>query len=146
MTVRTNQVHPKHRLRHGATVLTLLSVLLSCACSAAVAHTSSGWVSLGSATVRPRGDVDVIQNNKTSSFSKIQLRVSRAPVVFRDVKVHFADGSIQDVKLRNRIGVGGRSREIDLRGGQRKIARISFSYRSPAKSKRFGVVTVLAKP
>jgi hypothetical protein len=38
---------------------------------------------------------------------QLQLRVRSAPVTLRDVKVRFADGSVQDVSIRKHIPAGG---------------------------------------
>ncbi len=148
MKVSSDWKQTTYRMRSATAVFTLLSVLLSCACSPSVAHAAAEadeWVSLGAATVHPRGDTDVIRVNPTVLASKIQLRVARAAVVFRSVKVTFADGTVQNVTLRHRIAAGGKTRVIDLNGGQRRIASISLSYRTPPKGKKFAVVSVFAK-
>jgi len=119
--------------------------LMSAACTAVVHTTSGDWVSLGSATVKRAVDRDVISVNKAVSFDKLQLRVSRAAVVFRDVKVHFGDGSVQDVKVGRSIAAGGKTRVIDLRGDDRHIEKIVFWYRTPRRAHKLGVVTAFAR-
>ena len=61
----------KNALQQGTVAFVVAAALLCCACSAAVAHNSGEWTSLGSTTVRPRGDVDVIRVNRSTQFGKI---------------------------------------------------------------------------
>ncbi len=134
------------RYRRPVTLLVLtLLVLTTASCTAAVVRASDDWVSLGSASVKPNGDYDVIRVNKTATYDKLQLRVSLAPVVFKDVKVHYVGGGVQDIKIGQRLPAGGRSRVIDLRGNDRHIDKITFWYQTPRKVKRFGRVTAFAR-
>ena len=51
-------------------------------------------------------------------------------------KIHFANGRIQDVGLRDVIPAGGESRVIDLVGGDRVIQHVEFWY--DAQTRRRG--------
>jgi hypothetical protein len=45
-----------------------------------------------------------------------------------DLKIHFDNGGVQDVALRNRFNQGSESRVIDLDGGLRHLSKIEFTY------------------
>ncbi|MBL7726514.1 MAG: hypothetical protein JNM68_02460 [Dinghuibacter sp.] len=80
------------------------------------------WVSFGV-------DHDVIlTGNVNDEFSKLKLRVTDGPLKMYDMKVHFDNGGVQDVSIRNTIRQGGETRVIDLNGGVRRIAKIEFWY------------------
>jgi len=90
---------------------------------------AANWVFLGERVVADRVDHDVIAvTGARGSFSALKLVVRRRPVHFLDMKVHFANGSVQDVSLRTVIPAGGESRVIDLSGEDRTITRVEFWY------------------
>lgn len=51
-------------------------------------------------------------------------------VEFLDVKIVYANGQTDDIKIRNKIRAGGETRAIDLKGGDRFIRRVELVYRS----------------
>jgi hypothetical protein len=44
------------------------------------------------------------------------------------MKIHFDNGEIQDVALRNKFNAGSESRVIDMNGGLRHLSKIEFWY------------------
>ncbi len=87
------------------------------------------WVYLGQTTVNGQSDHDRIGIGRTEGrFQSIQLRVAGAPVEFQRVVVQFANGSKEEVDLRNRIAAGGQTRAIDLRGNDRAISGVEFHF------------------
>jgi hypothetical protein len=106
--------------------------------TAGAAHASGGWELLGDRKVDRSLDRDEIKvTAREGRFRQIQLRVHDAAVVFHDVRVHFGDGTVQDVEVRTRIPAGGTTRAIDLDGGKRVIEKVVFWYNTPpARRKR----------
>ena len=88
------------------------------------------WVKLGQRTVNHGLDRDEISVTvKEGVFDKIKLKVKRRKVTFRDLKVHFGSGDVQDVSLRRAIPAGGETRSIELSGqGRRVIKKVVFWY------------------
>lgn len=87
------------------------------------------WKLLGTRTVNWAVDHDeIIVTGEEGDFEAIQIKVFRAPVHFRSVKVHFRNGGTQEIELREVIPAGGQSRVIDLNGAERIITRIAFWY------------------
>lgn len=112
-----------------------------CLTMVACASTTSlpnGWVKLGDRTVNHTVDRDEIRVGvRDGDFSKIKLFVRQRAVTFRDVKIHYANGDVQDVDLRRQIPAGGETRVIDLRGGERVIEKVVFWYNTrPARGRR----------
>lgn len=104
------------------------------------------WERIGVRKVSYGVEKDVIVvTSKKGRFTKLQLKVKDAPVNFRDMKVFFGNGNVQDVSLRNTIPAGGESRVIDLDGGERTIVKIEFIYDTKNNAKKRGTVVVLAK-
>jgi hypothetical protein len=95
------------------------------------------WELLGEKKVDRRGDRDVIKvGRKEGRFEKIALEVRDNDVEFRDIKVYFRKGPPQDIDVRQHIKEGGRTRAIDLRGGDRVIDRIELRYRTRGRGER----------
>ena len=102
------------------------------------------WEQLGEKTVERRAEKDeIVVTAREGRFSKIKLRVRVNGVNFKDLKVHFGDGEVQDVQVRKLIPAGGETREIDLEGGRRVIRKVSFVYKS--RGPRRAVVVLWGK-
>ncbi|CAN1722026.1 conserved exported protein of unknown function [Hyphomicrobium sp. 1Nfss2.1] len=89
------------------------------------------WEMLGEQAVGFGVDRDVIRvGRREGFFSKILLEVRDNDVEILDLKVFFKRGMPQDVRVRQRLRAGDRTRPIDLVGGDRLIDRIEVVYRS----------------
>jgi hypothetical protein len=87
------------------------------------------WTLLGERTVSDARDHDVIPVTAArGDFRKLQIRVLDRPVQFHSVEVHFANGETQELQLRDVIRAGGRSRGLDLAGGDRVVRSIELRY------------------
>ncbi len=88
-----------------------------------------GWVYLGEAHVDGAADHDKIKVGRSEGrFRALQIKVDRAAVEFNHVVVHYANGTNEEVQVRQRIRAGGSTRDIDLRGGDRAIESVEFWY------------------
>jgi hypothetical protein len=95
----------------------------------ALAERRAGWTLLGERRVSDAVDHDVIAVTAArGDFRKLQLRVLDRGVQFRQVIVHFANDDRQEIELRDVIPAGGRSRVIDLAGGDRVIRSVELRY------------------
>jgi hypothetical protein len=101
---------------------------LALAALAMPAPAQQGWVSLGTREVNDRVDRDTVRVEGRARFGEIRLCVSRRPVRFYDVDVRFRNGERQDVSLRALLRPGACTRTIDLKGRERDIESVSFSY------------------
>jgi hypothetical protein len=105
----------------AATILLLLSF--------GPASYAKGWVYLGEAHVDGKTDHDRIKVGKSEGrFRALQIKVDRAPIAFRHVVVHYANGGDEEVQVRQRIRAGGSTRDIDLRGRDRAIESVEIWY------------------
>jgi hypothetical protein len=90
---------------------------------------SAIWFLLGEKKVGFAVDHDVIRfSNWKDDVRQIQLKVTDGPLKMYDMKIHFDNGSVQDVALRSNFNQGSESRVIDLDGGLRHLDRIEFTY------------------
>jgi hypothetical protein len=87
------------------------------------------WDFLGQTTVDGQRDRDRITIGRSEGrFQSIQLRVAGAPVEFQRVVVNYANGTNEELEVRQRIPAGGETRAIDLRGNERTISSVDFVY------------------
>lgn len=87
------------------------------------------WVKLGERDVTDRVDYDtIVVTAARGDFKALKLVVRKRAVQFREVKVHFGNGEVQELELRDVIPAGGESRILDLQGGDRVIEKITFKY------------------
>jgi hypothetical protein len=92
------------------------------------------WKKLGMRIVKRRTERDVILvGEKEGTFKAIKLKVRKSGIHLLDMKVHFMNGDMFDVKIRRFIGRGGETRIIDLPGANRKIEKVVFWYKSLKK-------------
>jgi len=89
------------------------------------------WELLAEQSVGFGVDRDVIRvGRREGRFSKIALEVRDNDVEILDLKVFFNRGPPQDVRVRERMRAGARTRPLDLAGGDRVIDRIEITYRA----------------
>lgn len=113
----------------------LCTILLIASCGSprpvaqSLTNTPQGWSYLGDKWVNFGVDHDeLFLGNFKDDVRQIRLRVTDGPVHIMDMKVHFDNGSVQDVPVRSVIRQGDQSRVIDLDGGLRHLNKITFWY------------------
>ncbi|MDX1547091.1 MAG: hypothetical protein R3247_08895 [Rhodothermales bacterium] len=123
-------------------LLLAVFVLAGMAAAPPAAPALATWKKLGERTVDHALDRDEIKVGvREGDFRSIKLVVKRRAVTFRDVKVHYRNGGVQDVALRREIGGGGETRVIDLKGDDRFIQKVVFWYNTaPHRGRRAKVV------
>lgn len=128
-------------------IRTLGLAALVCLAGASTAHADE-WVRLGSRDVKFVGDRDTIPCIGKGLYKKIKLKVTGNAIHMTDLKVHFANGEVCDIKVRKNIPKGGATRVIDLPGKVRIIKKIVMRYRTKVRRPRLrgkAVVTVFGK-
>ncbi len=95
------------------------------------------WEHLGSRKINKTFDRDVIYiTGAEGSFNALKIKVIHKPIALYDVKVHYRNGSVEDIKTRIHIPAGGESRVIDLRGGNRVIEKVVFRYETKGSNEK----------
>jgi hypothetical protein len=91
----------------------------------------SEWVELGCQRVSFRVDHDVLRvGRREGRFKAIRVFAHGGDVEMLDLRVIYANGEPDDVRVRSVLRRGDRTRPLDLRGWQRSIDRIEMVYRS----------------
>jgi len=109
--------------------LALVSLFAVGSAFIAAKKTAGDWFFLEDKKVGFGVDHDVIHfGNWKDDVRQIKLKVTDGPLRMYSMKIHFDNGGIQDVELRNRFNAGSESRVIDLDGGLRHLSKIEFWY------------------
>lgn len=136
-------------LRRSAAFAVLLALVALAAVPLAAAddeRAGGKWELLGVRQVSDKVDRDVIAvTAKEGRFTKLQVRVKLAPVQFRSMKVHFANGETQDVELKDVIRPNQASRVIDLPGVARVISKVEFVYDAQTLGKKGAMVRLFGR-
>ena len=87
------------------------------------------WELLGAKKINKSYDRDVITVTAAEgTFNALKFKVKYRPVTIYDMKVHYGNGTVEDIKIRYHVPAGGESRIIDLRGNKRIINKVVFRY------------------
>ncbi len=102
-----------------------------------LAASGAKWQKLGSKTVKLRAEQDtLLVGAHEGHFDKIKIKVRKNGIHFIDIKVHYANGAIEDFKVKGFIEKGGETRSIDLNGRNRVIKKIVMKYKSNTHNKK----------
>ena len=97
------------------------------------------WERLGCVEVGRRTDRDVIEvGRREGRFRAIRLEVSGNDVDVQDLKVVYANGQPDDIRVRSELREGTQTRPLDLKGRDRAIARIEIVSRRDFKGRGRG--------
>jgi hypothetical protein len=102
------------------------------------------WVELGCKEVSLRVDRDVVPvGRREGRFSAIRLYARGGDVEMLDLKVIYANGDPDDIRVRRILERGERTRPLDLRGRARTINSIQMVYRAlPNRRDREPIVCI----
>jgi hypothetical protein len=115
--------------RLAATKIRLWMILLMALSISGGSAAADKWISLGEKTVNDRLDHDSIRIGASQGrFTAVKIEVLGRAVHFKDMKIHYANGGVQDVEIRRVIPAKGESRAIDLTGDDRIVTRVEFWY------------------
>jgi hypothetical protein len=104
------------------------------------------WFFLADKKVGFGVDHDVINfGNWKDDVRQIKLKVTDGPLKMYNMKVHFDNGTTQDIELRNRFAQGTESRVIDMDGGLRHLTKIEFWYETKGFARGRSRIAVWAR-
>lgn len=93
----------------------------------------AAWRTIAFKTVNGGTDVDRISVRGDRRYRQVRLCVFNAPLRMRDFDIRFENGQRQDVDVRQRIGAGTCTRNVDLYGNRRDIEWIRLKYEPIAR-------------
>jgi hypothetical protein len=112
---------------------------------AAPAASQSGWTKLGQREVNDSVERDTIRARGGTQWRQMMICAEQAPVRFLDVTVRYRNGGTQDVRLRSLIRAGSCTRDINLRGRERDIEAVDFTYEAASLGRARARVDLFAR-
>ena len=111
-------------------VLPIVIVTSALAAMAAVPASAQrgNWRTIAFKTVSGGTDVDRINVPGGRRWQQVRLCVFNAPLRMRDFDIRFDNGQRQDVRVRERIGAGRCTRNVDLNGRVRDVDWVRLKY------------------
>lgn len=114
---------------YSAILATVFSLTTAFTPATTTTTTAGNWFFLGDKKVGFGVDHDVIHfGNWKDDVRQVKLKITDGPMKMFSMKIHFDNGTVQNVELRNRFTQGSESRVIDLDGGLRHLTKIEFWY------------------
>lgn len=105
-----------------------------------------GWEFLGKRDVSFGADHDVFRIlPRERALHRLLIVVRMNDVELFDVKVSFESGDEFDAKFRGRFLADRDTQIIDLPGGERRVTRVDFRYKSLKQSARRAVIELWGK-
>lgn len=121
-------------------ILLLLAVALT---TMSFAEFENPWVKLGSRKASMKADHDeILVTGQRGTFNALKLSVENAGVMFHRVIVHYRNGTRETLDIRKRIGDGGETRALNLKGRNRIIRKVVFYYQSEPLADKKAKVTL----
>jgi hypothetical protein len=142
-------VTPIKRQPKEIVMRTLLLAAATAAATLAIAAPAgaqrNNWRTIAYTTVGAGTDRDVINVRGNNRYREVRLCSFNAPIRMRDFDIRFDNGGRQDVRVRQRIGAGACTRNVDLEGNRRDIERIRLIYERLARGARRPLIRVQAR-
>ncbi len=105
-------------------------VLVSCGAMPEFSDPGTGWTFVGVRKFRDKYRTRKVQVSTKRACTHIMLKVKKAGIHLRSVKVTFADGEKWEPWAPTFVAGGGGWTDFKIRGGPRKIANIMVRCRS----------------
>lgn len=87
------------------------------------------WELLGARKINYGLDRDEIMVTRSEGvFSAVQLRIKRSPINMHKLAIHYGNGEVDEIDLRENFRAGSASRVIDLPGNKRVIRKVVLWY------------------
>lgn len=121
--------------------LFFVAIAAMAAMSFTTADHARPWELLGSRVVNYTLDRDEIMVTRAEGlFTGLKIKVLRGPVNMHRLVVHYGNGEVEEIELRENFRAGGESRVIDLPGNKRIIKKVVFLYDTKNLANRRAVV------
>ena len=101
------------------------------------------WIKIGEAPIEFQSMNDEIKINNSDKIVFVKFSVTEAPVNLTILEFFYETGEKQVVKTDLTVKASGGSRSIELHGGERKLAKVSFIYNSlPGETEKTTVLQI----
>jgi len=90
----------------------------------------TGWRRIGKTVVSLNKEKDEIKILGSTKFAVIKFKVMGAPIDLVSMEAFYSSGNKQEIVVNASIKDAGESRVIDLNGGERRLKKVVFIYKT----------------
>jgi len=121
-----------------AMLMAALTVLaLAPARAVAADDADKDWKVLGDAQIEKKGGTAEIKvGGEEGLVKRIKFEVRGTDVEFKKVTITYENGDPEQVDIRDKVRRGGKSRAIDLKGGNRVIKKVVIAFKLEKEADR----------
>ena len=122
----------------AAMLMAALTVLaLAPAPAAAADDADKDWKVLGDAQIEKKGGTAEIKvGGEEGLVKRIKFEVRGTDVEFKKVTITYENGDPEQVDIRDKVRRGGKSRTMDLKGGNRVIKKVLIAFKLDKEADR----------
>jgi hypothetical protein len=122
----------------AATLMVAMAVLaVAPARVAAAADDEKDWKILGEAKIEKKGGTAAIDvGGEEGLVKRIKFEVRGTDVEFKKVTVTYENGDPEQIEIRDKVRRGGKTRTIDLKGGNRVIKKVVIAFKLEKEADR----------
>ena len=122
----------------AAMLMAALTVLaLAPAPAAAADDADKDWKVLGDAQIEKKGGTAEIKvGGEEGLVKRIKFEVRGTDVAFKKVTITYENGDPEQVDIRDKVRRGGKSRTMDLKGGNRVIKKVLIAFKLDKEADR----------
>lgn len=118
------------RMRSSHVLLLLGALLLSPALARGADDDDKDWKVMGEVQIERKSGTAQIEVGAEEGLAKrIKLEVRGTDVEFKKVTVTYESGDPEEVDVRDKVRRGGKTRAIDLKGGNRVIKKVVLAFK-----------------
>ena len=133
------QIRPQQRLL----LLVMTTVLLALAAPVR-ADDEKDWKVLGDAKIeRKSGSAKIDVGGEEGLVKRIKFEVRGADVEFKKVTVTYESGDPEEIDIRDEVRRGGKTRAIDLKGGNRAIKKVLIAFKVDKDTDRDALIVLM---
>lgn len=97
---------------------------------AIVTNNEAGWQKIGEITASFTTENESIVVLGADEFASIRLKVTDAPIHIDRVQVFYENGEMEEVRVDNKLQAGEQTRVIRLKGSDKELKKVAFTYRT----------------
>ena len=118
--------------------------LLMLAAPVRAADDEKDWKVLGNAKIeRKSGSAKIDVGGEEGLVKRIKFEVRGADVEFKKVTVSYNSGDPEEIDIRDEVRRGGKTRAIDLKGGNRVVKKVLIAFTADKDSDRDAAIVLL---
>ena len=131
-------------MNRGMQISMILALALFAFTPARAADDDKDWKVMGDAQInRKSGTAQIDVGGEEGLAKRIKFEVRGTDVEFKKVTVSYENGDPEEVEMRDEVRRGGRSRAIDLKGGNRVIKKVLIAFKVDKEADRDARIILL---